>query len=120
MYISCSRGLSRIVIAANSTIFSREQDGFRKSFSIYHRPHTYIHTLRQFYQKTEMYIRPKCIACMNYAKAFDSIESWTVVDSLWRCQIDCREWSETVEIRFSFVKSYYNEVDIKMYWLHSL
>jgi exonuclease III len=63
-----------------------EQAGFRKGFSTI----DHIHTLRQVIQKTEEYNRPLCLAFVDYEKAFDSIETWAVLQSLQRCQIDYR------------------------------
>ncbi|XP_048481070.1 uncharacterized protein LOC125489368, partial [Plutella xylostella] len=63
-----------------------EQAGFRKSFSTI----DHIHTVRQIIQKTEEYNQPLCLAFVDYEKAFDSIETWAVLGSLQRCQIDWR------------------------------
>ncbi|KAI8440939.1 hypothetical protein MSG28_009236 [Choristoneura fumiferana] len=63
-----------------------EQAGFRKGFSTI----DHIHTLRQIIQKTEEYNRPLCLAFVDYEKAFDSIETWAVLQSLQRCHIDYR------------------------------
>ncbi|KAL0852521.1 hypothetical protein ABMA27_017001 [Loxostege sticticalis] len=63
-----------------------EQAGFRKGFSTI----DHIHTLRQIIQKTEEYNQPLCLAFVDYEKAFDSIETWAVLQSLQRCQIDYR------------------------------
>ncbi|RVE40675.1 hypothetical protein evm_014675 [Chilo suppressalis] len=60
-----------------------EQAGFRKGF----RTIDHIHTLRQIIQKTEEYNRPLCLAFVDYEKAFDSIETWAVLQSLQRCQV---------------------------------
>jgi endonuclease/exonuclease/phosphatase family metal-dependent hydrolase len=63
-----------------------EQAGFRRGFSTV----DHIHTLRQVIQKTEEYNLPLCLAFVDYEKAFDSIETWAVLQSLQRCQVDCR------------------------------
>ncbi|CAG9133443.1 unnamed protein product [Plutella xylostella] len=63
-----------------------EQAGFRKGFSTI----DHIHTVRQIIQKTEEYNQPLCLAFVVYEKAFDSIETWAVLESLQRCQIDWR------------------------------
>ena len=63
-----------------------EQAGFRKGYSTV----DHIHTLRQIVQKTEEYNLPLCLAFVDYEKAFDSIETWAVLESLQRCQIDSR------------------------------
>lgn len=63
-----------------------EQAGFRKGFSTV----DHIHTLRQVIQKTEEYNLPLCLAFVDYEKAFDSIETWAVLQSLQRCQVDYR------------------------------
>ena len=63
-----------------------EQAGFRKGFSTV----DHIHTLRQIIQKTEEYNQPLCLAYVDYEKAFDTIETWAVLESMQRCLIDCR------------------------------
>ncbi|CAK1587865.1 unnamed protein product [Parnassius mnemosyne] len=63
-----------------------EQAGFRKGFSTI----DHIHTLRQIVQKSEEYNLPLCLAYVDYEKAFDSVEIWTVLQSLQRCQVDCQ------------------------------
>ncbi|XP_063630801.1 zinc finger protein 135-like [Cydia splendana] len=63
-----------------------EQAGFRRGFSTV----DHIHTLRQVIQKTEEYNLPLCLAFVDYEKAFDSIETWAVLQSLQRCQVDYR------------------------------
>ncbi|KAL0831036.1 hypothetical protein ABMA28_001919 [Loxostege sticticalis] len=63
-----------------------EQAGFRKGYSTI----DHIHTLRQVIQKTEEYNLPLCLAFVDYEKAFDSIETWAVLQSLQRCHIDYR------------------------------
>ena len=63
-----------------------EQAGFRKGFSTI----DHIHTLRQIIQKTEEYNRTLCLAFVDYEKAFDSIETWAVLQSLQRCQVEYR------------------------------
>ncbi|XP_063635113.1 uncharacterized protein LOC134805838 [Cydia splendana] len=63
-----------------------EQAGFRKGYSTI----DHIHTLRQVIQKTEEYNLPLCLAFVDYEKAFDSVETWAVLESLQRCHIDYR------------------------------
>ncbi|PZC74016.1 hypothetical protein B5X24_HaOG208430 [Helicoverpa armigera] len=63
-----------------------EQAGFRRGFSTI----DHIHTLRQVIQKTEEYNLPLCLAFVDYEKAFDSVETWAVLESLQRCHIDYR------------------------------
>jgi hypothetical protein len=46
--------------------------------------------VRQIIQKTEEYNQPLCVAFVDYEKAFESIEFWSVLESLQRCQIDWR------------------------------
>jgi hypothetical protein len=65
---------------------SPEQAGFRKGFSTI----DHIHTLRQIIQKTEEYNLPLCLAFVDYEKAFDSIKTWAMLQSLQRCHIDYR------------------------------
>jgi DNA-dependent RNA polymerase auxiliary subunit epsilon len=63
-----------------------EQAGFRSGYvTIDH-----IHTVRQIIQKTEEYNQLLCLAFVDYEKAFDSFEIWTVLESLQRCQVDWR------------------------------
>ncbi|KAI8433320.1 hypothetical protein MSG28_015365 [Choristoneura fumiferana] len=46
----------------------------------------HIHTLRQVIQKNEEYNLPLCLAFVDYEKAFDSVETWAVLESLQRCR----------------------------------
>ncbi|CAG5018038.1 unnamed protein product [Parnassius apollo] len=89
--------LSRVYVLFSRVITNRlarrlddfqppEQAGFRKGFSTI----DHIHTLRQIVQKTEEYNLPLCLAYVDYEKAFDSVEIWAVLQSLQRCQVDCR------------------------------
>lgn len=48
------------------------------------------HTVRQIIQKTQEYNQPLCLAFVNYEKAFDFIEAWSVLESLQRCLVDWR------------------------------
>nr|ADI61818.1 endonuclease-reverse transcriptase [Bombyx mori] len=63
-----------------------EQAGFRSGYGTI----DHIHTVRQIIEKTTEYNRPLCLAFVDYEKAFDSIETWSVLDSLRRCQVDHR------------------------------
>ncbi|MBF2449421.1 reverse transcriptase family protein [Listeria seeligeri] len=63
-----------------------EQAGFRKGYSTV----DHIHTVRQIIQKTEEYNQPLSMAFVDYEKAFNFIETWAVLESLQRCQIDWR------------------------------
>lgn len=63
-----------------------EQAGFQKGY----RTIDHIHTLRQVIQKTEEYNQPLCLAYVDYEKAFDTVETWAVLESMQRCLIDCR------------------------------
>ncbi|CAK1584434.1 unnamed protein product [Parnassius mnemosyne] len=89
--------LSRVYVLFSRVITNRlarrlddfqppEQAGFRKGFSTI----DHIHTLRQIVQKSEEYNLPLCLAYVDYEKAFDSVEIWAVLQSLQRCQVDCR------------------------------
>ncbi|CAG4978182.1 unnamed protein product [Parnassius apollo] len=89
--------LSRVYVLFSRVITNRlarrlddfqppEQAGFRKGFSTI----DHIHTLRQIVQKIEEYNLPLCLVYVDYEKAFDSIEIWAVLQSLQRCQVDCR------------------------------
>ncbi|KAI8430387.1 hypothetical protein MSG28_000676 [Choristoneura fumiferana] len=64
----------------------RRGAGFRSVYSTI----DHIHTVRQIIQKTEEYNRPLCLAFVDYEKAFGSIEIWSVMESLQRCQVDWR------------------------------
>jgi hypothetical protein len=46
--------------------------------------------VRQIIQKTEAYNQPQCPAFVDYENAFDSVEIWSVLESLQRCQVDWR------------------------------
>lgn len=63
-----------------------EQAGFRSGYGTI----DHIHTVRQLIEKTTEFNRPLCLAFVDYEKAFDSIETWSVLDSLRRCQVDHR------------------------------
>ena len=63
-----------------------EQAGFRKGFGTI----DHIHTVRQIIQKIEEYNLPLCLAFVDYEKAFDTIEIWSILESLQRCQVDWR------------------------------
>lgn len=63
-----------------------EQAGFRSGYGTI----DHIHTVRQIIQKTEEYNQPLCLAFVDYEKAFDSVEIWSVLESLQRCQVDWR------------------------------
>ncbi|CAK1594822.1 unnamed protein product [Parnassius mnemosyne] len=89
--------LSRVYVLFSRVITNRlarrlddfqppEQPVFRKGFSTI----DHIHTLRQIVQKSEEYNLPLCLAYVDYKKAFDSVEIWAVLQSLQRCQVDCR------------------------------
>jgi hypothetical protein len=60
--------------------------GFRSGYSTI----DHIHTVRQIIQKTNEYSQPMCLALVDYEKAFDSVEIWSVLESLQRCQVDWR------------------------------
>ncbi|KAI8436681.1 hypothetical protein MSG28_010169 [Choristoneura fumiferana] len=47
-------------------------------------------TIEYVIQKTEEYNLPLCLAFVNYEKAFDSIETWAVLQALQRCQVGYR------------------------------
>ena len=63
-----------------------EQAGFRGGYGTI----DHIHTVRQIIQKSEEYNQPLCLAFVDYEKAFDSVETWAVLESLQRCQVDYR------------------------------
>jgi hypothetical protein len=63
-----------------------EQAGFWSGYGTI----DHIHTVRQIIQKTEEYNQPVCLAFVDYAKAFDSVEIWSVLEPLERCQVDWR------------------------------
>lgn len=41
-------------------------------------------------QKSQEYNQLLCLAFVDYEKAFDSVETWAVLESLQRCQVDWR------------------------------
>lgn len=63
-----------------------EQAGFRRGYGTI----DHIHTVRQVIQKTKEYNQPLCMAFVDYEKAFDSVETWSVLEALQRCQVDWR------------------------------
>lgn len=63
-----------------------EQAGFRSGYGTI----DHIHTIRQIVQKSQEYNKPLCLAFVDYEKAFDCIEIWSVLESLQRCQVDWR------------------------------
>jgi hypothetical protein len=60
-----------------------EQAGFWSGYGTI----DHIHTVRQIIQKTEDN-QPLCLAFVDYEKTFDSVEIWSVLESLQRCQVD--------------------------------
>uniref|UniRef100_A0A2H1V7W6 SFRICE_004217 n=1 Tax=Spodoptera frugiperda TaxID=7108 RepID=A0A2H1V7W6_SPOFR len=59
-----------------------EQAGFRGDYGTV----DHIHTMRQIIQKIEEYL-PLCLAFVDYEKAFDSIDTWSILESLQRSQV---------------------------------
>ena len=55
----------------------REQAGFRRNFSTIDQ----IHTLNQLKEKCQEHNIPVCVAFVEYEKAFDSVETWAVLDA---------------------------------------
>jgi hypothetical protein len=60
---------------------SPEQAGFRKGYSTV----SHIHTVQQVIHKSKEYNQPLCLAFVDCKKAFDSIETWAVLESLQIC-----------------------------------
>ncbi|PIK38581.1 endonuclease-reverse transcriptase [Apostichopus japonicus] len=56
----------------------REQEGFRRNFSTT----DHIHTLNQLKEKCQEFNIPVCVAFVDYEKAFDSVETWAVLEAL--------------------------------------
>ncbi|KAL0895220.1 hypothetical protein ABMA27_013658 [Loxostege sticticalis] len=81
-----SRVLTNRLAARFDAFQPPEQAGFRKGFSTV----DHIHTVRQIMQKSQEYNQLLCLAFVDYEKAFDSVETWAVLESLQRCQVDWR------------------------------
>jgi hypothetical protein len=56
----------------------REQAGFRRTFSTI----DHIHTINQLKEKCQEYNIPICLAFVDYEKAFDSVETCSVLEAL--------------------------------------
>jgi len=63
-----------------------EQAGFRKGFSTT----DHIQTLRTLIEKCNEYNIPLHLAFVDYQKAFDSFETWTVLEAMDKARIDSR------------------------------
>lgn len=63
-----------------------EQAGFRKHFSTT----DHLHTIRTLIEKCTEYNVPLHVAFVDFHKALDSIETWTVIESLENARIDSR------------------------------
>ena len=61
-----------------------EQAGFRSGYSTM----DHIHVINQLREKCSEYQRPLCMALVDYEKAFDSIETSSVLTSLQQQNID--------------------------------
>ncbi|GFS20104.1 endonuclease-reverse transcriptase [Elysia marginata] len=62
----------------------REQGGFRKGYSTT----DHIHTLNQVIEKSNEYNLPLCVGCIDYEKAFDSVEHFAIFDALRQININ--------------------------------
>ena len=56
----------------------REQAGFRSGFSTT----DHIHAINQLVEKSNEYNKPLCMAFIDFEKAFDSVETWAVMQAL--------------------------------------
>ena len=63
---------------------TRKQAGFRSSFSTM----DHIHTINQIREKCNRYNLPLCLTFVDFEKAFDSIETESILQSLLRQGID--------------------------------
>ncbi|PIK54411.1 endonuclease-reverse transcriptase [Apostichopus japonicus] len=62
----------------------REQAGFRRNFSTI----DHIHTLNQLKEKCQEFNIPVCVVFVDYEKAFDSVETWAVLEALIEQEIN--------------------------------
>ena len=63
-----------------------EQAGFRKQYSTI----DHLHTVRTLIEKCTEYNVPLHLAFVDFQKAFDSVETWAVIESLENARIDSR------------------------------
>lgn len=63
---------------------SKEQAGFRRSFSTM----DHIHVIRELIERHEEYEMPLCLAFVDYEKAFDSVKTSAVLTSLSKINIE--------------------------------
>lgn len=77
----------------------REQAGFRSGFNT----NDHLHTLRTLIEKCNEYNLELYLAFIDYQKAFDSIETWAVLNSLNACRIDSR-YTKIIEYIYSQAK----------------
>lgn len=84
IYILFSRVITNRLARRFDEFQPPEQAGFRGGYGTTN----HIHTVWQIIQKSEEYNQPLRLAFVDYEKAFGSIETWAVLESLQRCQVD--------------------------------
>ena len=70
----------------------REQAGFRSGFSTL----DHLHTINQLKEKCQEYNKPLCMAFIDYEKAFDSVETQSVLNALHQQGVE-REYIEVLK-----------------------
>ena len=63
-----------------------EQAGFRSGFST----NDHLQVMRSLIEKCNEYKIEIALAFVDYEKAFDSVETWSILDSLDECRVDSR------------------------------
>ena len=63
-----------------------EQAGFRSGFST----NDHLQVMRSLIEKCNKYKIEIALAFVDYEKAFDSVETWSILDSLDECRVDSR------------------------------
>ena len=68
-----------------------EQAAFRSGFST----NDHLHVMRTLIEKCNEYKIPVILIFIDFEKAFDSVETWSILDSLDECRVDSR-YSNTI------------------------
>src|ERR1700761_8324819 len=69
-----------------------EQAGFRSGYST----NDHLQVMRTLIEKCNEYKIPIVLIFIDYEKAFDSVETWSILESLNECRVDSR-YSNTVK-----------------------